>query len=136
MIPNRVIVAGGRTFNNEAMAFESLDRLLGGLSEDKLEIVEGGASGADRLGRQWAISRGYPYKTFEADWSDLSKPDAVIRTRRGGQKYNAKAGHDRNAAMGDYATHLIAFWDGKSKGTKNMIDYAKSKGLKVKVVRY
>jgi len=136
MTPNRVIVAGGRTFNNESMTFEYLDRILGDLSKDKLEIVEGGANGADRLGRQWAISRGYPYKTFEADWTNLAKSDAVIRTRKDGQKYNAKAGHDRNAEMGEYATHLIAFWDGRSKGTKNMIDYAKSKGLKVKVVRY
>lgn len=36
----------------------------------------------------------------------------------------------------DYATHLVAFWDEKSRGTKDMIDYATKKGLEVKVVRY
>lgn len=35
--------------------------------------------------------------------------------------------------MGDYADALIALWDGQSKGTKGMIDYAKKKGLEVYV---
>lgn len=132
----RVIVAGGRTFNNKRLAFESLDKLLSGTPNDKLEIVEGGAFGADRLGRDWAKSRGVPFKTFEADWDDISKPDAVIRTRRDGKKYNAKAGNDRNTQMADYSNHLIAFWNGQSKGTKDMIFQAKSIGLTVDVVRY
>jgi hypothetical protein len=34
------------------------------------------------------------------------------------------------------ADALIAFWDGKSRGTKNMIDTATKRGLKVAVVRY
>jgi hypothetical protein len=35
--------------------------------------------------------------------------------------------------MAQYADALIAFWDGKSKGTKNMIDEAKKQGLIIKV---
>ena len=38
--------------------------------------------------------------------------------------------------MADYADYLIAFWDGKSKGTSLMINLAKEKGLKVRVVNY
>lgn len=38
--------------------------------------------------------------------------------------------------MAKYADALIAFWDGKSKGTKHMIDLAKRYGLKVKVIIY
>ena len=34
------------------------------------------------------------------------------------------------------ADALIAFWDGKSRGTKNMIDTAKKHNLQVAVVRY
>ena len=34
------------------------------------------------------------------------------------------------------ADALIVFWDGKSRGTKNMIDTATKRGLKVAVVRY
>lgn len=40
------------------------------------------------------------------------------------------------AAMPDGVGHLIAFWDGKSRGTKSMIQLAKENGLKVKVIRY
>lgn len=38
--------------------------------------------------------------------------------------------------MARYATHLVAFWDGASRGTKKLIDQAKVAGLKVRVVRY
>ena len=46
------------------------------------------------------------------------------------------AGHIRNRAMGDYATHLVAYFDGKSRGTKGMIEYANKIGLKVRVINY
>lgn len=35
--------------------------------------------------------------------------------------------------MADYADALIAFWDGKSRGTKNMIELATKQGLKVRI---
>lgn len=38
--------------------------------------------------------------------------------------------------MAQYANHLIAFWDGESKGTKNMIDEATKQGLLVDVIKY
>jgi hypothetical protein len=38
--------------------------------------------------------------------------------------------------MADYADYLVAFWDGKSRGTLLMINLAKEKGLKIKVVNY
>jgi hypothetical protein len=38
--------------------------------------------------------------------------------------------------MADNADALIAFWDGESKGTKNMIDNARRKGLAVRVIQY
>jgi len=46
------------------------------------------------------------------------------------------AGFIRNAEMAEYADALIAFWDGRSKGTKHMIDLAKKHGLKVKIQFY
>lgn len=48
----------------------------------------------------------------------------------------AKTGHIRNAEMADNADALIAYWDGESRGTKNMIETAKTKGLKVYVHKY
>ena len=85
-----------------------------------MEIVCGGATGADTLGKRFAEELGYSVKMFPADW----------------KKYGRRAGPVRNQQMGEYADALIAFWDGISHGTKNMIDYAMSKGLKVRVVRY
>lgn len=38
--------------------------------------------------------------------------------------------------MGKYADGLIAFWDGKSKGTKHMIDFSVNIKIKVRVFRY
>ena len=57
---------------------------------------------------------------FEADWGTHGK----------------KAGILRNIEMGDYADALIAFHDSESKGTKHMIEYMKSLGKPVRVVRY
>ena len=52
------------------------------------------------------------------------------------EKYGRSAGPKRNAQMAEIANALIAFWDGQSRGTKNMIETAKQKGLIVKVVNY
>jgi len=51
-------------------------------------------------------------------------------------KFGKAAGPKRNKEMAIAADALIAFWDGKSRGTKNMIELAKQKGLKVKVILF
>ena len=133
---HKVIIAGGRDFCNwrtqdgspdtkrnsqtRAKAFARIDYLLIHIDYTDIEIVSGGAVGADKVGEEWAIKEGYQPKVFNADWN----------------KHGRAAGILRNIEMGNYATHLIAFWDGKSKGTKHMIDYAKKKGLKVRIIRY
>jgi len=53
-----------------------------------------------------------------------------------GKKYGNAAGPIRNKQMAEYADALVAVWDGKSRGTKNMIDTAISMGLDVKVLNY
>ena len=81
-------------------------------------IVSGEATGIDTLGKSFAYENGFHVESFPANWN----------------KYGKRAGFIRNKQMGDYATHLIAFWDGKSRGTKNMIDYMKSLNKPVKVI--
>jgi hypothetical protein len=76
------------------------------------EVVNGGARGVDRLGYAWAMSNKVPVKQFMPDW----------------YKHGKAAGPIRNQEMADYADALIAVWDGKSRGTKNMIELAKKKG--------
>ena len=117
---NRIIIAGGRDFEDYPLLKKTMDHLTKNLPIDSIEVVCGGAKGADSEGDYWATSMFIPVTYFIPDWEGQGKA----------------AGHIRNRAMGDYATHLVAFWDGKSKGTKVMIDYANKLGLKVRVIRY
>lgn len=50
--------------------------------------------------------------------------------------YGKSAGYIRNAEMAKYADACVVFWDGKSRGTKHMIDLAKKEGIGLKVVNY
>lgn len=105
----KVIVAGSRIFNNYEYLQKVLDIEIPPFIE---EIVSGDAAGVDSMGAKWAEERGFRVKHFPAQW----------------EKYGKGAGYIRNHEMGDYADYLIAFWDGKSKGTKDMIDYMKKIG--------
>jgi len=115
----KTIVAGGRSFKDAVL----LDKILwdwAGFTSTRMEVVSGTANGADKCGEQWATTNGIGIKRFPAQWDE----------------YGKSAGYRRNVEMADYAEALIAFWDGKSKGTKHMIDIALAKGLIVKVVNY
>jgi DNA polymerase I len=145
--PLRVIIAGTRDI--ESMFW--IERAIAGckflkeISGDihpkgfKIgEVVCGMAPGADSLGYEWAKENGIPVAEFPADWDNLDVPNAVIRTRKDGKKYNAIAGHMRNEKMAEYAHAegdgaLIAIWDGQSRGTRDMIDRAKKLKMKVYV---
>lgn len=127
----RVIIAGSRDFDDFPKLMNSCIDILHEISEqndnlDKIRIISGTARGADLLGEQYAKIAGYEVSRFPADWDGLGK----------------RAGYVRNAEMAKFAVAdgnygvLIAFWDGKSKGTKHMIDLAEKKGLEVHIVRF
>lgn len=116
----KVIVAGCRDFADYDLLKEKCDFYLQNKKPEIIVIVSGHASGADTLGERYAQERGYETEVYPADW-----------------KTNGRAaGPIRNAQMAAVADALIAFWDGKSRGTKNMIDTATKRGLQVAVVRY
>ena len=50
--------------------------------------------------------------------------------------YGKSAGYRRNQLMADNADALVAFWDGQSRGTGHMINLAKERNLKVRIVRF
>lgn len=99
----KVIVAGSRDGFVARNVFEAIE-------ESKFiitELVSGAARGVDRDGEYYAKLNNIPIKRFIPDWDKDKKA----------------AGHIRNRKMGDYADALIAVWDGKSPGTKGMINY-------------
>ena len=113
----KVIIAGGRDFNNREVAFKCLDKRMWSKGD---VIVSGHASGADALGEEYAKAHGLDIDLHPANW----------------REYGRAAGPIRNREMAEVADKLIAFWDGKSRGTKNMISEAKEKGLCVVVYDY
>lgn len=127
----RVIIAGSRDFDDFPKLMNSCIDILFKITEqnddlEKIRIVSGTARGADQLGEQYAKIIGYEVSRFPADWDGLGK----------------RAGYVRNAEMAKFAVAdgncgvLIAFWDGKSRGTKHMIDLAEKNGLEVHIVRF
>ena len=117
----RVIIAGGREFQDYALVKQKCDYYLQNkLQTDTVVIVSGHATGADSLGERYASENGLSVELHPADW----------------QRHGRAAGPIRNEEMASVADALIAFWDGQSRGTKNMIDTANAKGLKVAIVRY
>lgn len=127
----KTIIAGGRTITDPSF----LEAAIASCGWIISEVVCGKAQGADALGELWGRKNSVSVKEFPPDWNDLSHPDAIIRTNAYGKKYDARAGIRRNHEMGDYAEAAICLWDGESVGTKDMIDYATKKGLKVFVFR-
>ena len=117
--PFRVIVAGGRDFSDYEYLRSSLDFLLQNVT-GPIVIVSGTAREADKFGEQYAAERGYAVLRFPADWDRFGKA----------------AGYIRNEQMAKNADALVAFWDGKSKGTLNMIDVANKYGRLVRIKQY
>lgn len=115
----RVIVCGSRWFTNKDFIFEKLTNLLRQYSFSQIEIVEGECEGPDKIAAMWAVKNKCKVKPFYASWKEFGK----------------SAGPKRNYEMVNYADACIAFWDGESKGTLNMINYAKQFNLKLRIVK-
>lgn len=90
------------------------------LPEDTDEIVSGGAIGVDRCAREYALSHKLKLTEFFPEYD----------------KYKRSAPLLRNLQIIDYADEVIAFWDGRSRGTKFVIDNCCKKHKKVTVVSY
>ncbi len=118
-----VIVAGGRDFSDYDLMKETLDNLFwdSDVFEGKvIKIVSGMARGADTLAIDYADENELTKILFPVNW----------------KFHKHLAGLFRNEDMLSVGTHLIAFWDGDSHGTKKMIDLAREKGIPVWVINY
>lgn len=100
----RLIVAGGRDFVDRDRLNSKLDDILRE-NGDQLVILSGMARGADRFAYDWAKAHNVPCQEYPAQWDT----------------YGKSAGFQRNGQMAKEADALLAFWDGKSSGTRHMI---------------
>ena len=130
----KVIIAGGREFRDYDFLQHACDAILLREAYKDVIVISGCAPGADTLALQYARERGFKYEEHPADWTDLSHPDAIIRTSKNGGKYDLLAGKRRNTKMSEIGDVLIAFWNHRSGGTADMIDKASRRKLKVHVV--
>ena len=125
----RIIIAGGRKFNDYEMLKRTMLKFIRKLHDhidfNKIEIISGNANGTDKLGEKFAREYNYNLSVMPAQW-DL---------------HGKSAGYVRNNEMLVYAKEadysvLVAFWDGKSKGTKDMIDTSRKSLDTVEVIFY
>ncbi|MFZ1005386.1 MAG: SLOG family protein [Candidatus Sulfotelmatobacter sp.] len=117
----RVLVCGGRNYANKKCVYEELDRLHA--VQNIAFLMQGGATGADALARSWAMSRQVPQMEYPAAWKDLSHPDARVKTRADGSRYDANAGHRRNQVMLDEKPDRVVAFPG-GFGTRDMCQLA------------
>jgi hypothetical protein len=83
-------------------------------------VISGTAEGADTLGEEWARKNSIPVTRRPAKW----RVNGVL---------DKGAGFKRNEEMAREGEALIALWDGQSRGTRDMIDRADTKGLRVHI---
>ena len=107
----RTIIAGSRAITDIRLISDAVEAADWSITA----VLSGGARGVDNLGERYAAEGGIPLEIYPADWG----------------RYGKGAGRIRNAEMASKAEALIAIWDGKSKGTKNMINIARMTGLSI-----
>jgi len=110
----KIAVIGSRSFND----YNLMKTVLAGF--DIAVIISGGARGADTLGRRYAVENGIKIVEYLPEYD----------------KYGRGAPLVRNKQIVDASDYVIAFWDGKSRGTKHTLEYAKKQGKQVNVIRF
>lgn len=116
MTGNRILVCGGRSFDDHVAVETVLDALV--TARGDLVIIQGGADGADRLARRWAEYHRHEYLNYPADW----------------KMHGAAAGPMRNQRMIDHGHPdlVIAFPGGD--GTADMVKRARRAGIEVRLI--
>ena len=111
----KVVIAGSRDITD----YDILLKAIKECSFQITEVISGRARGVDTLGEKYAEDYGLKLHLFPADW----------------KKYRNAAGPIRNAQMADFADAVLCVWDGKSSGTKDMMNQARKRGLPLYVFK-
>lgn len=106
----RVMVCGSREGFTDVEVMQALDELFHEHSyhPPHMIVIHGAACGVDTIARRWASIHGAVLEEYPAEW----------------EKHGKAAGYIRNKTMVDSADIVVAFWNGKSKGTYNSINLA------------
>lgn len=111
----KIAVIGSREFDD----YELMEKALDSFKNIEL-IVSGGAVGADTLAELYAKNNGIETLIHYADW----------------QEHGKAAGPIRNTQIVNDADFILAFWDGKSTGTKDSINKAYKTNTPIMVVYF
>jgi len=112
----KLAIIGSRKFSNK----ERFDYKLEPYKDKVTLVISGGAEGADTFASNWAKENNIPIIVHLPDWN----------------KYGKAAGAIRNRLIVNECDELIAFWDGKSKGTKISIDMAKDQRKRYDIIYF
>jgi hypothetical protein len=113
----RVLVCGSRRWQDRDAIINRLADLT--YRNPEVTIVHGNAGGADKIAHQEAQKLGFFVEPHPADWKQHGK----------------RAGYLRNEEMVNLGADLcIAFWDGRSNGTRHTMDLARDHGIPVEVI--
>ena len=105
----KVVIGGCRDYNDYVFFKSRLDAILKN-EKNEIIIISGHCSGVDIMGEKYAAENGFNVEIFIPEW----------------EKYGRAAGPIRNKKMVECADLVIAFWDGRSKGTSSLIKYAQN----------
>lgn len=113
----KLIIAGSRHLNPSVEFIDSCIKY----PKRIIRVISGGARGVDIAGEKWAEAKGLPYVRFVPGWGLHGRKVAAFV---------------RNNDMAFYGDALLAIWDGRSPGTRHMIEAMKDLKKPVKVVIY
>ena len=87
------------------------------LPENTTEIVSGGAKGVDTSAREYALAHGIKLTEFLPEYT----------------RFGRSAPLKRNITIIEYSDIVLAFWYGKSRRTKFVINNCRKLGVEVRV---
>ena len=115
----KIVVGGCRNFFDYSVVSYHLDALI--KKHDPTDVIvflSGHCSGVDLLVEQYATEHAHSLMLFPAEW----------------ERYGRAAGPIRNKSMVENSDQVVAFWDGKSRGTASLIRYARKLGKPIAII--
>ena len=109
----KVAIVGSRHFSD----LQHVVGYVNGLPE-RASIITGSASGVDAEATKAARAKGIPVQVIPASFDEVADPSKAAA---------------RNQRLIDACDVLVAFWDGKSKGTRSTVERALDSGKEVHV---